>query len=57
LAIASDLRFAIDAAFREAGIEIPFLQTDIHLRDLDRIEKLFSSFRDTAGKDGQPGNS
>jgi small-conductance mechanosensitive channel len=30
--IASDLRFAIDAAFRSAGIEIPFPQRDLHLR-------------------------
>jgi small-conductance mechanosensitive channel len=28
----SDLRFAIDAAFREAGIEIPFPQRDLHVR-------------------------
>ena len=25
-------------AFREAGVEIPYLQTDIHLRDMDRLE-------------------
>jgi small-conductance mechanosensitive channel len=30
--IASDLRFAIDAAFREEGIQIPFPQRDLHLR-------------------------
>jgi potassium-dependent mechanosensitive channel len=30
--IASDLRFAIDRAFREEGIEIPFPQRDLHLR-------------------------
>jgi small-conductance mechanosensitive channel len=30
--ITSDLRFAIDAAFREKGIEIPFPQRDLHLR-------------------------
>jgi len=30
--VASDLRFAIDAAFRESGIEIPFPQRDLHLR-------------------------
>ena len=36
--VASELRFAIDKAFREAAIEIPFLQTDIHLRDIDRLE-------------------
>ena len=29
---ASELRFAIDAAFRAAGIEIPFPQRDLHLR-------------------------
>lgn len=28
----SDLNFAIDARFREAGIEIPFPQRDLHLR-------------------------
>jgi potassium-dependent mechanosensitive channel len=30
--VASDIRFEIDAAFREAGIEIPFPQRDLHLR-------------------------
>jgi potassium-dependent mechanosensitive channel len=28
----SDLRFAVDAAFRDAGIEIPFPQRDLHVR-------------------------
>ncbi|WP_200285364.1 mechanosensitive ion channel domain-containing protein [Rhabdochromatium marinum] len=31
LTVLSDLNFAIDAAFREAGIEIPFPQRDLHL--------------------------
>lgn len=31
LQVASDINFAIDAAFREAGIVIPFPQRDIHL--------------------------
>ena len=31
-AVASDLRFSIDRAFREDGIEIPFPQRDLHLR-------------------------
>ncbi|MGI9304599.1 MAG: mechanosensitive ion channel domain-containing protein [Gammaproteobacteria bacterium] len=30
--VTSDINFAIDAAFREAGIEIPFPQRDIHIR-------------------------
>jgi potassium efflux system protein len=30
--VTSDLRFGIDAAFRAAGIEIPFPQRDLHLR-------------------------
>ena len=33
--IASDLRFAIDQAFRAAGVEIPFPQRDLHLRSSD----------------------
>lgn len=33
LQVASDLNFAIDAAFREEGIEIPFPQRDLHLRN------------------------
>jgi small-conductance mechanosensitive channel len=31
---ASDLRFAIFRAFRQAGIEIPFPQRDVHIRSL-----------------------
>jgi potassium efflux system protein len=34
LQVVSDLNFAIDAAFRENGIEIPFPQRDVHVRDL-----------------------
>jgi potassium efflux system protein len=34
LQVISDLNFAIDAAFRENGIVIPFPQRDVHLRDL-----------------------
>ncbi len=31
LAVSSDMRFEIDAAFREAGINIPFPQRDVHV--------------------------
>ena len=34
VAICSELRFKIDKAFKEAGIEIPFTQQDIHLRSV-----------------------
>jgi small-conductance mechanosensitive channel len=34
LSVLSDLNFAVDKAFRERGIEIPFPQRDVHVRDL-----------------------
>lgn len=40
LTVRSDLRFAILAALREAGIEIPFPQQDMHLRDLPEIARI-----------------
>ena len=33
----SDLRFAIDKAFREEGIEIPFPQRDLHVRSAEGL--------------------
>lgn len=38
--VGSDLRFAIFRAFREHGIEIPFAQSEVRLRDLERLEAL-----------------
>jgi small-conductance mechanosensitive channel len=35
LRVESELRFAITGALKEAGIEIPFPQRDIHLRSTD----------------------
>lgn len=38
--VASDLRFAIDRAFRENGIQIPFPQRDLHVKSgLDKLER------------------
>jgi small-conductance mechanosensitive channel len=38
-AVRTDLRIAILKAFRARGVEIPYRQTDVHLRDLDWIKK------------------
>jgi small-conductance mechanosensitive channel len=40
--VQSDLRIAIMKAFKEAGIEIPFAQHDIHLRDLDGVRTILN---------------
>ena len=48
LFIASDLRFAIDKAFREAGIEIPFPQRVLHVAD----QPVSIKSVDSKGKDG-----
>ncbi len=42
----SELRFAIDRAFRRSGIEIPFPQRDVHLKDIGRLEQMFRPSRD-----------
>lgn len=39
VAVASDIRYAIMRAFRDEGIEIPFPQQDLHIRDIDRLER------------------
>lgn len=40
LATATDLRIRIFKALQENGIEIPFPQTDVHLRDLDLVKAI-----------------
>ena len=37
LRISSDMRVAINRAFQEHNIEIPFPQRDLHLKDIDRL--------------------
>ena len=53
--VASDLRFAIFRAFRQANIEIPFPQRDIHIRDLpaDIFDKGGMPPRITPADDGK----
>jgi small-conductance mechanosensitive channel len=44
---ANEVRLEIFKRFRKEGIEIPYPQRDLHVRDLDRIEALV---RDVAGR-------
>lgn len=39
LTVGSDLRFAVFKCLKENGIEIPYPQQDIHIRDIERIEQ------------------
>ena len=51
--VQSDLRIAIMKAFKEAGIEIPYNQYDIHLRDLDGVRTLINRvIEERAAKSG-----
>ncbi|WP_258549256.1 DUF3772 domain-containing protein [Thalassospira profundimaris] len=43
LAVASSIRFEVLERFREEGIEIPFPQRDVNLRDIDRLEDAIRS--------------
>ena len=54
LAVASAIRFEVLERFREEGIEIPFPQRDVNLRDIDRLEDAIRSLaRQNGGKPGQ----
>jgi small-conductance mechanosensitive channel len=41
-AVETDLRVRILKAFRSAGIEMPYAQYDIHLRDLDAVRVILN---------------
>ena len=45
--VSSDLHFAVDAAFREAGIEIAFPQRDLHVRDANLDKRIEDTGEDT----------
>ena len=53
LSVKSELRFEIMRRFRAAGIEIPFPQRDLNLRDMDRLEAAIRG-RGKAGRNLQP---
>ncbi len=52
LSTKSDLNFAIYRRLAEEGIEIPFPQRDVHLRDIDRIEAALLGRRGQSGPEG-----
>lgn len=56
ISVRSDLLYALNAAFADAGIEIPFAQSDVTIRNLDQImAKLPETLREPAqGNSPQP---
>ncbi len=53
LSVKSEMRFEIMRRFREAGIEIPFPQRDLNIRDMDRLEAALRG-RDETNRNLQP---
>ena len=51
-AVRTDLRIAILKAFRAKGVEIPYRQTDVHLRDLDWIRTAIADRKSRPADDG-----
>ncbi len=49
LGVQSDLRIAMLKALREAGIEIPFNQVDVNLRDLDAVKRYLGQYLQERG--------
>ncbi len=52
--VESELRFAIVARLRELGIDIPFVQRDIHIRQLDDLRALADAFLASRPPAGSP---
>ena len=50
ITVGTELRIAIHEAFRDAGIEIPFPQTDVHMRDLDGLKDALARARAERGE-------
>ena len=52
--ISSDLRISIARAFKEKGIEIPFPQRDLHLKDIDRLVGAIDGSGEASGRRKAP---
>ncbi|MGF1610415.1 MAG: mechanosensitive ion channel domain-containing protein [Kiloniellales bacterium] len=50
MSVSSDYRVALAKAFAENGIEIPFPQRDLHLKDIDRLVEAISHSNDAAAE-------
>jgi small-conductance mechanosensitive channel len=48
--VGSELRFAIEQAFRENGIEFPYPQVDVHLKDVEQITGVLQQARGGIGQ-------
>ncbi len=55
--VRTDLRIAILKAFRENGVEIPYPQSDVHLRDLDWVKDLIRERYAQSGKKASTASS
>jgi len=42
--VRTDLSMAIFDAFADAGIEIPFTQTDVNIRNIDRLHEMVAHY-------------
>ena len=57
LGVASDVRLRVFRALADAGIEIPFPQTDVHMRDLDPVRSMLQRIAlEKAGQAARGGN-
>lgn len=55
LTVKSDINFAVDARFREAGIEVPYAQRDLHLRNPEALAAALRAGGSTP-RSGEAGN-
>jgi small-conductance mechanosensitive channel len=56
-AVRTDLRIAILKSFRENGVEIPYPQSDVHLRDLDWVKDLIRERHAASGEKANTASS